>query len=452
MARENGALTAYVDESAGSVPEAMSAISGQFAGQGRRCKELDRMLATHRERRHEAQAAVLDTTGAEPEGPSAGGLAVARAGLLGLGMVPGVGALAPVLDADRLAQGADRLRAGLGARLRNHDDAQLVLSPERVLTPVLLNELSDAASAAPWIVLFFDTYERTGPLLDAWLHDVMTGDRYGALPATVVVVTAGRSSFDTARWGAFTDFMTDMPLEPFTEVETRSLLAGRGVVAEPVVEERLQSGRVVTRTVSRNRPRAAFAAVAGPARPVADESASPALALRADAAPVTHPTVSRAANPTVIRAADSTVIRAADSTVIRAADSTVIRAADSTVIRAADSTVNQAADSTVNQGADPAAGLLARLRVHDSRLLLTERDVRRLAPAVTAWLERGVPATAVERTLTAGLPQEPIRHPAARVRPDPLQTCDGCERAFRAPRPGRCRDCRGSSLTDHVAA
>ncbi|MGW8064868.1 hypothetical protein ACVV2G_22005 [Streptomyces ziwulingensis] len=61
----------------------------------------------------------------------------------------------------------------------------------------------------------------------------------------------------------------------------------------------------------------------------------------------------------------------------------------------------------------PAAELLTRLRVHDSRLLLTERDVRRLVPAVAVWLERGVPATAVERTLTSGLPQEPVRHPAA---------------------------------------
>ncbi|MPY46495.1 helix-turn-helix domain-containing protein, partial [Streptomyces phyllanthi] len=24
----------------------------------------------------------------------------------------------------------------------------------------------------------------------------------------------------------------------------------------------------------------------------------------------------------------------------------------------------------------------------------------------------------------------------------PLQNCDGCDRAFRAPEPGRCRDCR----------
>ncbi|MEU4487588.1 helix-turn-helix domain-containing protein [Streptomyces purpurascens] len=112
-----------------------------------------------------------------------------------------------------------------------------------------------------------------------------------------------------------------------------------------------------------------------------------------------------------------------------------------------------------------AADLLTGLRAADSRLLLSERDVHRLAPQVSAWLERGVPATAVERTLTSGLPHDPIKHPAAflahrlttllppplpavpahaesALRPDPFQTCDGCERAFRAPHPGSCRDCR----------
>ncbi|EKX65027.1 hypothetical protein STRIP9103_04666 [Streptomyces ipomoeae 91-03] len=29
--------------------------------------------------------------------------------------------------------------------------------------------------------------------------------------------------------------------------------------------------------------------------------------------------------------------------------------------------------------------------------------------------------------------------------PDPFQTCDGCERVFRAAQPGLCRDCRSSS-------
>ncbi|WP_328872060.1 helix-turn-helix domain-containing protein [Streptomyces sp. NBC_00287] len=119
----------------------------------------------------------------------------------------------------------------------------------------------------------------------------------------------------------------------------------------------------------------------------------------------------------------------------------------------------------------PAADLLTGLRAHDARLLLTERDVDRLAPAVEAWLERGVPATAVQHTLTSGLPQEPIRHPAAflsrrltdllpphlpatpqPLRPAPLQTCDACDRAFRSPHPGRCRDCRPAQAPERSVA
>ncbi|RSN44325.1 DNA-binding protein, partial [Streptomyces sp. WAC 04229] len=117
-------------------------------------------------------------------------------------------------------------------------------------------------------------------------------------------------------------------------------------------KERLQSGRVVTRTVSRNKPRAFLAAALPAAEPPASGPAIPAASQE---------------RPTPAPGTDRTA----------------------------------------------ATDLLARLRLHDSRLLLTERDVRRLAPSVTVWLERGVPATAVERTLAAGLPQEPIRHPAA---------------------------------------
>ena len=236
IAREAGALTAYVDEGVAALPEAMAAMARQFAAQGRRFKELERLLATHRERRHEAESALVLGGAEEREGPSAGSLAVARAAQVGLGMVPVAGAFAVALDAERLAEGADRLRA----RFRSQEDVQLVLSPERILTPVLLTELAGAADAAPWVVLLLDTYERTGPFLDPWLHDVMTTDRYGALPANVVVVTSGQHPFDTARWGSFADFRTDLPLGPFTEAEARGLLADKGVRDEPVVAEVLR--------------------------------------------------------------------------------------------------------------------------------------------------------------------------------------------------------------------
>ncbi|MGA5205149.1 tetratricopeptide repeat protein [Streptomyces variegatus] len=257
IAREQGALTAYVDDSAGSVPEVMAEISRQFAAQGRRLKELDRLLAAHRERRHEAELAALAVLDAQPEvaGPSAGGRMVARAGVVAAGMVPVVGPLAGMLDAEQLAHVADRLRASLIARFRNHEDLQLAFAPEQVLTPVLLRELWD--TAAPWTALFLDTYERTGLYLDSWLHETMTTDRHGAVPATTVVVTAGRTPLDPARWGGLADFVTDLPLAPFTETETRGLLATKGVTAEPVVEEvlRLTGGLpVLVSTLAESRP------------------------------------------------------------------------------------------------------------------------------------------------------------------------------------------------------
>lgn len=61
----------------------------------------------------------------------------------------------------------------------------------------------------------------------------------------------------------------------------------------------------------------------------------------------------------------------------------------------------------------PSPGLPSHCEGLITRLLLSERDVHRLAPAVTAWLERGVPAEAVRRALTTGLPSAPIQHPAA---------------------------------------
>lgn len=111
-----------------------------------------------------------------------------------------------------------------------------------------------------------------------------------------------------------------------------------------------------------------------------------------------------------------------------------------------------------------AADLLAGLRHRDPDLLLSACDTAHFAPGVAAWLERDASPTAVRHALTSDLPPEGMRRPAAllahrltaqlpplppfrapaspsAVR-QPLQNCGGCERAFRAPEPGRCRDCR----------
>ncbi|MFC5220843.1 helix-turn-helix domain-containing protein [Streptomyces coerulescens] len=116
-----------------------------------------------------------------------------------------------------------------------------------------------------------------------------------------------------------------------------------------------------------------------------------------------------------------------------------------------------------------ATELLADLRRHDTRLLLSEQDTAHLAPGVAAWLERDVTRTAVRHVLTTDLPPEPLCRPAAllahrltaqlptpppfrapapppAVR-HPFQDCDGCDRPFRSPTPGPCRDCRTALAT-----
>ncbi|MEV5234089.1 helix-turn-helix domain-containing protein [Streptomyces pseudogriseolus] len=125
---------------------------------------------------------------------------------------------------------------------------------------------------------------------------------------------------------------------------------------------------------------------------------------------------------------------------------------------------------------EKAVALLAGLRRADERLTLSLREVHRLAPAVVDWLERGVGPVALRDTLTADLPvvmkhpagvlayrlrellppplpaaPEPPPPTAAAHRPHPLQDCDGCERVFRAPEPGRCRDCRHEQATGERA-
>ncbi|MEU2333425.1 helix-turn-helix domain-containing protein [Streptomyces sp. NPDC006654] len=114
---------------------------------------------------------------------------------------------------------------------------------------------------------------------------------------------------------------------------------------------------------------------------------------------------------------------------------------------------------------DTALDILAGLRRRDPRLLLSATDAEHLAPGVAAWLERDIAPTAVRNALTDNLPAEPLIRPAAFLahrlaeqlpppppfRPPaapapeprhPFQTCDGCDRPFRAPTPGPCRDCR----------
>lgn len=113
-----------------------------------------------------------------------------------------------------------------------------------------------------------------------------------------------------------------------------------------------------------------------------------------------------------------------------------------------------------------AADLLAGLRRTAPVFVLSEEDVRRLVPGVAAWLERGMRPDAVREALTDD-PPVPLRHPAKLLRHrliallppplsvaapvTPLQNCEDCDRAFRSPVAGVCRGC-GDARADGAEA
>ncbi|MGW6284707.1 hypothetical protein [Streptomyces sp. NPDC055107] len=114
-----------------------------------------------------------------------------------------------------------------------------------------------------------------------------------------------------------------------------------------------------------------------------------------------------------------------------------------------------------------ATAFLSDLHRHAPQFTLSEDDVRRLVPGVAAWLERAARPDAIRHALTDD-PPHPLKHPAKllkyrltellpppppgsrdlaalarpRITVTPFQTCEDCERAFRSPTPGHCRDCR----------
>ncbi|MDQ1037575.1 hypothetical protein QFZ75_003991 [Streptomyces sp. V3I8] len=202
----------------------------------------------------------------------------------------------------------------------------------------------------------------------------------------------------------------------FPEGPTRIAAALRELEAHGYlrrIRERTESGRIVTRTVSCNQP--------GRHRDHGDRPDEPGPAARRTAEPQKKP--ARRALPAVPKPAyiSPALLRTATD-------------------------------------------VLAELRREDPRLLLSATDAEHLAPGVVAWLERDLTPSAVRHALTGDLPAEPLHRPAALLAhrltaqlpppppyraPEPapsvrhpLRNCDTCDRAFRSPEPGLCRDCR----------
>lgn len=224
------------------------------------------------------------------------------------------------------------------------------------------------------------------------------------------------------------------------------------------VRERSETGKIVTRTYAHHVPERVLSSAVGQRRMSLvrgrESVARPATSTAPEPSPEDdQPAPAPQQSPSRIDAAAAARVR------VKAPE-----AAAEDVVRGEDGGPCQ----------EEAVALLAGLRRVDERLVLSARDVNALVPGVVRWFERGATADVVRRVLTSGLPSDmrraagvlayrlvellppplPVAPASASVpvrvvgRPEPFQTCDGCERAFRAPQPGRCRDCRSGRLTD----
>jgi len=246
IAGECGAVTACTDEAEEDVPAVMNRLAGQFAAQGCPLDDFAGRYKVYQQRQQEIEA--------DPNAPpglfASLGRAVVKGGLeFGPSLVPGPGGVVlskvveRVVDKEAAADWGGQVTSYLAHKIGNKDEVRLVRQPVEVLTPLFLAGLREVAGKHP-LALFFDTYERTGRFLDAWLRALLEG-RYGAVPASVVLVVAGRHELDRNDWAPYEKLLDRLPLDPFTEEEARAYLESQGVDDERVVEVILAlSGRL----------------------------------------------------------------------------------------------------------------------------------------------------------------------------------------------------------------
>jgi hypothetical protein len=237
VAVDEKALTAYVDETAEDIAAVMTAIAEEFAHGGVRLTEFEKRAAEYRQRRHELES--------DPQAPDGVAVFLTRTavsiGLAAVRDVPIAGSLVAPVDPAVAADLANRAREYLARKFRDHGDVRLLLSPADELTPLLIDGMNrvvagtNRASAGRTVALFFDTYERTGALLDKWLLNLYDG-RYGELPETLVTTISGQKPLNANLWGEYLSVIADIPLEPFSEAEARQFLASKHIGDEATVQ------------------------------------------------------------------------------------------------------------------------------------------------------------------------------------------------------------------------
>ncbi|MBK3561135.1 tetratricopeptide repeat protein [Streptomyces sp. MBT56] len=230
-ARRADAITAVVDENdVHGVQQALVELVRQLEAQGGPCKEFGKAVEQSR-REQAAQAEPLPVEGEA----SVSSRVMTQAALGATSLIPGAGFVTAMANPEAAAQGLDRLRSASRSRSQRRGGRGDEAGPSRAF----VTELDRLCRRQRWVVLFFDTWEQTAHYLDSWLLRLLD-EEFGPVPANVVIVLAGRDELAERDWAPLRAHVVDVPLEVFTEAETRALLTSRGVTEPAVVEAVLQ--------------------------------------------------------------------------------------------------------------------------------------------------------------------------------------------------------------------
>ena len=227
IAKQQKHLVTRIDEGVTTVPEAMATFAKQLENQGQQLTRFSERYKVYRQRREE-----LETDPDAPQGFSAFVVNTAAKVGLNLGRKIPMGDVAlDFVDEASVIDGAGEWATYVTRKLKNKDEIQLVNEPIEVLTPLFLEDLGEITTQQ--IVLQFDTYERTGEILDAWLLDILK-DCYGVLPSNCIWAIAGREQLSANSWSGYEP--VQFQLEPFSEEEATQFLQRRGVTNSEVIE------------------------------------------------------------------------------------------------------------------------------------------------------------------------------------------------------------------------
>ncbi|WP_375468619.1 tetratricopeptide repeat protein [uncultured Nostoc sp.] len=230
IADEAKIISAYIDEAEKSVPEVMGRLAEELEQQGHKLTQFTERYKVYRQKRQE-----LETDPEAPQGFSAFvGKTVVKTGVRLARRVSVGGAVFNFVDEDALATQAGEWASYVAKKITNKDEVRLVQEPVEILTPLFLQDIFKIAKETA-VVLFFDTYERTGEFLDNWLREILEG-RHGEVSLNILITIAGRQELDKNHWAPYEGLIVRFPLEPFTEEEAQQYLTRKGITNSRVIE------------------------------------------------------------------------------------------------------------------------------------------------------------------------------------------------------------------------